>query len=66
MYVNINRIMTVATRLIEAGHYAVHQIKVIAGKLDREWKTFAASIDDRSTVLTMSVMFHKKAEHVSL
>ncbi|XP_023688517.1 kalirin isoform X4 [Paramormyrops kingsleyae] len=61
-YVNINRIMSVATRLSEAGHYASQQIKQISARLDQEWKSFAAALDERSTILAMSAVFHQKAE----
>ncbi|RLW04800.1 hypothetical protein DV515_00005637 [Chloebia gouldiae] len=61
-YVNINRIMSVATRLSEAGHYASQQIKQISSQLDQEWKSFAAALDERSTILAMSAVFHQKAE----
>ncbi|KAG8429057.1 hypothetical protein GDO86_018397, partial [Hymenochirus boettgeri] len=61
-YVNINRIMSVASRLVDAGHYASQQIKQISGQLDQEWKSFAAALDERSTILAMSAVFHQKAE----
>uniref|UniRef100_A0A668A3W6 Kalirin RhoGEF kinase n=1 Tax=Myripristis murdjan TaxID=586833 RepID=A0A668A3W6_9TELE len=61
-YVNINRIMSVASRLSEAGHYASTQIKQISGQLDQDWKSFAAALDERSTILAMSSVFHQKAE----
>uniref|UniRef100_A0A8C2VCM6 Kalirin RhoGEF kinase n=1 Tax=Chinchilla lanigera TaxID=34839 RepID=A0A8C2VCM6_CHILA len=61
-YVNINRIMSVASRLSEAGHYASQQIKQISTQLDQEWKSFAAALDERSTILAMSAVFHQKAE----
>ncbi len=64
MYVNINRVMTVAQRLCDAGHYAAPSIRLQANKLDKDWRTFATALDDRSTVLAMSVLFHKKAEEV--
>lgn len=63
-YVNINRIMSVATRLSEAGHYASQQIKQISAQLDQEWKSFAAALDERSTILAMSAVFHQKSEQV--
>ncbi|XP_064409238.1 triple functional domain protein isoform X3 [Latimeria chalumnae] len=62
VYVNINRIMSVANRLIESGHYASQQIKQIASQLELEWKAFAAALDERSTILDMSAIFHQKAE----
>uniref|UniRef100_A0A672S9B4 non-specific serine/threonine protein kinase n=1 Tax=Sinocyclocheilus grahami TaxID=75366 RepID=A0A672S9B4_SINGR len=61
-YVNINRIMSVASRLSEAGHYASQQIKQIGTQLDQEWKSFAAALDERSTILAMSAVFHQKSE----
>ncbi|XP_030643161.1 kalirin isoform X2 [Chanos chanos] len=61
-YVNINRIMSVACRLSEAGHYASQQIKQISADLDQEWKSFAAALDERSTILAMSAVFHQKSE----
>lgn len=65
MYVNINRIVSVASRLVESGHYASQQIKQIASQLEQEWKAFAAALDERSTLLDMSSVFHQKAEKVS-
>uniref|UniRef100_A0A6Q2ZJM2 non-specific serine/threonine protein kinase n=1 Tax=Esox lucius TaxID=8010 RepID=A0A6Q2ZJM2_ESOLU len=65
-YVNINRIMSVASRLAEAGHYASQQIKQISAQLDQEWKSFAAALDERSTILAMSAVFHQKSEQVML
>nr|XP_006819273.1 PREDICTED: kalirin-like [Saccoglossus kowalevskii] len=62
VYTNINRIMSVAQRLAEAGHYASYEIQRTANRLGREWKTFAAGLDERSTLLAMSVTFHDKAE----
>ncbi|XP_024597492.1 LOW QUALITY PROTEIN: triple functional domain protein [Neophocaena asiaeorientalis asiaeorientalis] len=62
VYVNINRIMSVASRLVESGHYASQQIKQIASQLEQEWKAFAAALDERSTLLDMSSVFHQKAE----
>ncbi|KAI9547012.1 hypothetical protein NQZ68_021682 [Dissostichus eleginoides] len=61
-YVNINRIMSVASRLAEASHYASTQIKQISTQLDLDWKSFAAALDERSTILAMSSVFHQKSE----
>ncbi|XP_044733840.1 triple functional domain protein isoform X3 [Chrysoperla carnea] len=62
VYVNINRILTVASRLIESNHYASQHIRAVAGRLDRTWKEFAAGLDERTAVLALSVIFHHKAE----
>lgn len=64
VYVNINRIMSVGNRLLEAGHYASQQIKQISGQLEQEWKAFAAALDERSTLLEMSATFHQKCDQV--
>lgn len=57
--------MSVANRLVESGHYASQQIKQIASQSEQEWKAFAAALDERSTLLDMSSIFHQKAEQVS-
>ncbi|XP_071527234.1 triple functional domain protein isoform X3 [Panulirus ornatus] len=62
VYMNINRILSVASRLMESGHYAAQHIGNVAAKLDQVWKEFAAGLDERSSVLALSVMFHQKAE----
>lgn len=62
VYVNINRILSVASRLIEGGHYAATHIRSVAGRLDRTWKDFAAGLEERTAVLALSVIFHHKAE----
>ncbi|CAG9857602.1 unnamed protein product [Phyllotreta striolata] len=62
VYVNVNRILSVAGRLIEGGHYAAAHIRSVAARLDRAWKDFAAGLDERTAVLALSVIFHHKAE----
>ncbi|PNF33717.1 hypothetical protein B7P43_G11430 [Cryptotermes secundus] len=66
VYVNINRILTVASRLIESNHYAAQHIRTVAARLDRTWKEFAAGLDERTSVLALSVLFHHKAEQVTV
>uniref|UniRef100_A0AAR2L901 Kalirin RhoGEF kinase n=1 Tax=Pygocentrus nattereri TaxID=42514 RepID=A0AAR2L901_PYGNA len=61
-YVNITRIVSVATRLCEAGHYAADQIQQVSGQLDQDWKSFASALEERSAILAMSSVFHQKAE----
>ncbi|XP_046401247.1 triple functional domain protein [Ischnura elegans] len=62
VYVNINRILSVAQRLVEGGHYAAQAVRGIAGRLDRAWKEFAAGLDERTSALALSVLFHHRAE----
>lgn len=66
MYVNINRIVAVAHRMIESGHYASNHIRTVAQRLDRTWKQFAAGLDERTSVLALSVLFHHKAQQVCI
>ena len=47
VYVNVHRVMIVANRLLEAGHYDADEIRSISAKLDLEWKVFAAALDER-------------------
>ncbi|XP_078716213.1 kalirin-like isoform X1 [Lampetra fluviatilis] len=61
-YVNINRIVSVAGRLAEGGHYAAQQLRQTAERLQREWKGFTAAIDERSLLLSMSVRFHLRGD----
>ncbi|XP_028971382.2 triple functional domain protein isoform X3 [Esox lucius] len=62
VYVNIKRIMSVGNRLLESGHYASQQIQQISAQLEKEWKAFAAALDERSTLLEMSAAFHQKVD----
>lgn len=66
VYVNISRIVSVGNRLLESSHYASQQIKQISGQLELEWKAFAAALDERSSLLEMSAVFHQKADQVTL
>jgi hypothetical protein len=61
VYVNINRILTVASRLVDTGHYAARHIEQVAGRLDRAWKEFAAGLDERTAMLNLSIFFHQSA-----
>ena len=64
IYTNINRILSEAGKLIEGGHYASSHVRGVAARLDKAWKEFAGGLDERTTVLALSVMFHQKAEQV--
>ena len=61
---NINRILAAAQHMIESGHYASQHVRIIADRLDTKWKEFTASLDERTAVLALSVLFHHKAEQV--
>ncbi|GAB6019934.1 hypothetical protein CHUAL_001465 [Chamberlinius hualienensis] len=59
---NINRIIASASRLTDSGHYASAHVQNVAARLERAWKDFATALDERATVLALSVMFHQRAE----
>lgn len=65
IFANINRILSEAGKLIESGHYASSHVRGVAARLDGAWKEFAGGLDERTTVLALSVMFHQKAEQVA-
>ena len=58
--------MTDASALIESQHYASPHLRSVASRLDKAWKDFATGLDERTTVLALSVMFHQKAEQVRI
>ena len=39
--------------------------RAVAARLDNTWKNFAAGLDERTTVMALSSLFHQKAENVS-
>ena len=41
-------------------------LRAVAARLDNTWKNFAAGLDERTTVMALSSLFHQKAENVSL
>ena len=37
-------------------------LRAVAARLDNTWKNFAAGLDERTTVMALSSLFHQKAE----
>ncbi|XP_040567429.1 triple functional domain protein isoform X3 [Lepeophtheirus salmonis] len=62
VFVDVSGILTEASKLIENNHYASQHVRNVATRLDKTWKEFAEGLDERTTVLTLSVLFHQKAE----
>ena len=60
VFANINRILSEAAKLIESNHYASPHIRSVASRLDKSWKDFASTLDEKTTVLALSVLFHQK------
>ena len=65
MYVTVNRLLSLAGRLLDSRHFASSSIRQVALLLEKGWKEFASLLDLRTQVLGLSVTFHQKAEQVS-
>ncbi|XP_062526260.1 kalirin isoform X6 [Bombyx mori] len=59
---SVARVTTAARRLADKRHYAESQISALAQRLERAYKQLAAGLEERSAVLSLSVVFHHKAE----
>lgn len=64
MYVTVNRLLSLAGRLLDSRHFASQSIRQVALLLEKGWKEFASLLDLRTQVLGLSVTFHQKAEQV--
>ena len=65
MYVTVNRLLSLAGRLLDSRHFASSSIRQVALLLEKGWKEFASLLDLRTQVLGLSVTFHQKAEQVT-
>lgn len=63
--VSINRILAMASHMVETNHYAASHIRTLAGRINQAWKELSCALDERNTLLALSVSFHQKAEQVS-
>ncbi|KAI1278144.1 Kalirin [Halotydeus destructor] len=63
VYVNVKRLQEVAQRLVTTGHYASARIQSVASRLDRCWKEFASSLEERTQVLALAINFYQRAEN---
>ena len=61
--VNVKRLQEVAARLVSSGHYASARIQSVASRLDRCWKEFTLSLEERSVVLQLAITFYQRAEN---
>ncbi|XP_068619669.1 kalirin isoform X3 [Battus philenor] len=59
---SVARVTTAARRLADKRHYAESQISALAMRLERAYKQLSAGLEERSAVLSLSVVFHHKAE----
>jgi hypothetical protein len=46
------------------GHYAATHIRTLGGRINQAWKELTCALDERNTLLALSVSFHQKAEQV--
>ena len=61
-YTSVTRILREASQILENGHYAAGHVRSVANRLETTWKELATIFDERSSVLTLSAVFHQKAE----
>ncbi|XP_075990482.1 trio Rho guanine nucleotide exchange factor isoform X4 [Anticarsia gemmatalis] len=59
---SVARVTTAARRLADKRHYAEAEISSLAHRLERAYKQLSAGLEERSAVLSLSVVFHHKAE----
>nr|XP_049693167.1 kalirin isoform X3 [Helicoverpa armigera] len=59
---SVARVTTAARRLADKRHYAEAEITALAHRLERAYKQLSAGLEERSAVLSLSVVFHHKAE----
>ncbi|CAK1554742.1 unnamed protein product [Leptosia nina] len=59
---SVARVTAAARRLADKRHYAEAQITALAHRLERAYKQLSAGLEERSAVLSLSVVFHHKAE----
>lgn len=53
-----------ASHLVDTNHYAAQHIRGLAGRINQAWKELTCALDERNTLLALSVSFHQKAEQV--
>ena len=66
VYGNIHRVLEIADKLSEVGHYEADRIEVLAASVDSEWKSFDMDVNQRSSLLSCSVAYHHHSEEVRL
>ncbi|XP_068458153.1 kalirin-like isoform X2 [Clinocottus analis] len=64
--VNVDSVVSVATRLKEAGHYGAERIAAVSSRLQDDWKTLTTALEERSNTLAMATGFHQGAEQFLL
>lgn len=62
VYVKVKRLQEVAQRLVTSGHFAASRIGSIASRLDRGWKEFASSLEERTKVLQLALIYYQNSE----
>ncbi|KAM8904892.1 kalirin-like isoform 3-T3 [Spinachia spinachia] len=64
--VNVDSVVTVATRLAEAGHHGAERIGGVSLRLQDDWRALTAALEERSDTLAMATSFHQGAEQFLL
>ncbi|XP_062303477.1 LOW QUALITY PROTEIN: kalirin RhoGEF kinase b [Osmerus eperlanus] len=60
--VNVDSVVSVATRLSETGHYGAERITSVSSRLQEDWKGLTTVLEERSNTLALSTGFHQGAE----
>ncbi|XP_077959998.1 kalirin RhoGEF kinase b isoform X3 [Gasterosteus aculeatus] len=63
---NVDSVVTVATRLAEAGHHGAERIAGVSLRLQGDWRALTAALEERSNTLAMATSFHQGAEQFLL
>ncbi len=53
-----------ASHMVDNSHYAAQHIRTLAARINQAWKELSCALDERNTLLALSVSFHQKAEQV--
>lgn len=64
VYVNVSRLLQQGNKLFPNMQYAKEDLLEECEILDREWKNFAASLEERGALVRESLLFHKEYEKV--
>ncbi|EDV26943.1 uncharacterized protein TRIADDRAFT_54394 [Trichoplax adhaerens] len=63
VYVNVSKLLQQGNKLFPNMQYAKEDLLEECETLDREWKHFAASLEERGALVRESLLFHKEYEN---
>ena len=62
----LSRVCTMGERLTAANHYATEVFKSHSKELKGSWDNLTQMVDERATLLSLSVSFHDRQQKVDL